>query len=140
MDNNLPQNTGKKYINWLWPEVNTIEDSKNTARYGVIAAGIVSGTTAIFAILSLFGFVIIGPLNIWALLDASLFALIAFGIHKMSRTASLLGLLFYLLEQINVIYTAGGTNWFVLIVLATLFIHGVRGTFAYNKLGKAFGF
>ena len=68
---------------WLWPAVNTLDAAKNTAKQGAIAAAIVAGITALFAILSLFG---VELTSIWALVDAGLFALIAFGIYKMSRS------------------------------------------------------
>ena len=92
-----------------------------------------AGITAIAAILSLFGWEIT---SLGALVDAGLFALIAFGIYKMSRLAAVLGLLLYLWGQLSQILATGKTN-FILVILFTLyFIHGIRGTFAYHKLKK----
>lgn len=65
-----------------------LEAAKNTAKQGGIAAAIVAGITALFAILLLFG---VELTSIWASVDAALFALIAFGIFKFSRVAALEG-------------------------------------------------
>jgi hypothetical protein len=129
MQNNPP--ASKKTTNWFWPPVDSLDAAKEAAKQGAIAAALVAGITAIVAILSLFGLEIT---SLWALVDAALFALIAFGIYKLSRVAAVLGLLLYLWEQISQILITGKTN-IILVVLFTLyFIHAIRGTFAYHKL------
>lgn len=119
MQNNLPAN--KKSTNWFWPPVDSLNAAKEAAKQGAIAAAIVAVITAIAAILSLFGWEIT---SLWALVDAGLFALIAFGIYKMSRLAAVFGLLLYLWGQLSQILATGKTN-FILVILFTLyFIHG----------------
>lgn len=131
MQNNLPAN--QKTKNWFWPPVDSLDAAKEAAKQGAIAAAIVAGITALFAILSLFG---VALTSIWALVDAGLFALIAFGIYKMSRIAAVIGILLYLWGQLSQILATGKTN-FILVFLFTLyFIHAIRGTFAYHKLKK----
>lgn len=130
------QNTpsaSKNPMSGFWPAVNTLEAAKNTAKQGAVSAAIVAVITGIMAILSLFG---VDTVSIWALVDAGLFALIAFGIYKMSRIAAILGLLLYLWGQIGVITSTGNTNVILFILFVLYFIHGIRGTFAYHNLKK----
>ena len=121
----------KNPLSAFWPAVDTLEAAKNTAKQGGIAAAIVAVITAVFAILSLFGVELV---SIWALVDAGLFALIAFGVFKMSRVAAVLGLLIYLWGQINQMLATGKINSILFILFVLYFIHGIRGTFAYHKL------
>jgi hypothetical protein len=125
--------TPKKNTNWYWPPVDTVEAARNTAKQGAIAAAIVSGITALFAILSLVGVEIV---SLWALVDAGLFALIAFGIYKMSRLAAVIGIALYLWGQLNQILATGNSNYILIILFTLYFIHAIRGTFAYHKLKK----
>jgi hypothetical protein len=123
----------KKATNWFWPAVDTIGAAQDAAKLGAYTAAIVAGITALFAILSLFGVEIT---SIWALVDAGLFALIAFGIYKMSRVAAVAGLLLYLWGQLSQLLDSGRTNWFLVFLFTLMFIGGIRGTFAYHKLKK----
>lgn len=129
MQNNPPPN--KKAANWFWPPVDSLNAAKEAAKQGAIAAAIVAGITAIVAILSLFGLEIT---SLWALVDAALFALIAFGIYKLSRVAAVIGLTLYLWEQLSQILATGKTNIFLVVLFTLYFIHAIRGTFAYHKL------
>jgi hypothetical protein len=121
----------KKTTNWFWPAVDTMDAAKEAAKQGAFTAAIVSGITAIFAILSLFG---VGDTSISALTDAGLFALIAFGIYRMSRVAAVVGLLLYLWGQLSQLLDTGRTNWFLVFLFTLMFIGGIRGAFAYHKL------
>lgn len=131
MQNNPP--TNKKISIGLWPPVDTLDTAKSTAKLGAVTAAIVAGVTALFAILSLFG---VEFASIWALVDAGLFALIAFGIYKMSRMAAVLGLLLYLWGQVSQILVTGRTNYILFLLFTLYLVHGIRGTFAYHKLKK----
>gem|GEM_PF-4323823 len=71
-----------------------------------------------------------------ALVDAGLFALIAFGIYKMSRVAAVIGIALYLWGQLNQILATGNSNYILVILFTLYFIHAIRGTFAYHKLKK----
>lgn len=119
---------------WLWPKITDIKSAKDAAKQGVGVAIFVAGVTALFAILSLFG---VEMVTIWALLDAAIFAGIAFAIYKMSRVAAIFGLAFYLWGQVNAIGSTGKVNIFMLMFITFGFINAIRGTFAYHKLLKS---
>ncbi len=116
-------------MNKLFPEITDRETAKKAAGQGVGAAALVSLITAIMAIGGWLG---AGP---GALLDAALFAAIAFGIHKMSRTAAVLGLILYLVERIFAMAKGTGTSGMAMTVMLTIaFIQSVRATFAYHNI------
>ena len=92
MENTPDQKKRAQGFEWLWPNITDIKSAKDAAKQGVGVAIFVAGVTALFAILSLFG---VEMVTIWALLDAAIFAGIAFAIYKMSRVAAIFGLAFY---------------------------------------------
>lgn len=119
--------------NWIWPSIFDKESARQVARQGIWAAVFVASITALFATISLTGTTIV-QVDAWAYIDAVFFALIAFGIYKMSRIASILGLLLYLFERAYMWSTIGpkGLGMAAIIILA--FVNSVRGTFAYHKV------
>lgn len=69
------------------------------------------------------------------ILTVCILSALGFGIFKLSRTAAILALLFYLLDKGFTIYNTGKIP--ALYILYCLFyIHAVRGTFAYYKFNK----
>ena len=117
---------------FLWPSVANSDQAKRACREGFFAAMIVASLTTLLAVSGALGF------NRWALIDAGLFAVIALGIHKLSRTAALIGIGFFLIEQANnftksapalgSIFTAG--------ILFLMFVNGTRGSIAYHRIQK----
>lgn len=120
---------------WYWPDVSDLDGAKDATRYGMWCAMLVSGVTALFAILSSLGIRLMG-ITPAALLDAVIFAAIAYGLFKYSRFAAVAGFGFFLLEKIYAFITTGsilGVGVLGVIILFG-FLNGIRGAFAYQKL------
>ena len=71
-----------------------------------------------------------------ALVDAALFAIVAWGLWKKSRAAAVSGLLLYAIERLYMWSTVGMQNPIVPVLLTLMFINGVRGTFAWKRLAR----
>jgi len=121
---------------WFWPDVSELESAKEAARVGMWCAVFVAGVTTIFALLAIFGTSIMG-IKGQALLDAALFAGIAYGISRYSRFAAVAGFLLYVLEKVYMLATTGSflSVGVLGVIVALGFLNSVRGTFAYWKLG-----
>jgi hypothetical protein len=112
----------------LWMDITDRETARKAAMQGVGAAVLVSVVTAAMA---LGGWLGAGPAS---LIDAALFAAVAFGIYKMSRVAAVFGLVAYLAERVYAMGQGTGSSGIVMAIFLTLaFIHAVRGTFAYHE-------
>jgi hypothetical protein len=128
----------KSARNGLWPAVDTAEQARHAARQGMWAAVIVTAVTAFCVALAMSG---TNPLpqttfDASALVDAALFAAVAWGIHKGSRAAAVAGLVLYLIERAY-FYSQMGVpkaGLFFSMALTLAFLHGVRGTFALHRL------
>jgi len=72
-------------------------------------------------------------LDLWALLDAFIFFLVAIGLYFNSRFAAVAGLTFYLLVRILSIQSTPPSAWFVIIILIIGFVGGIRGAFAHHR-------
>lgn len=120
----------KSFCQGFWPTTFDRETAKKTSRQGFWAAVFVSLFTGVMAWSqpSVFSRV--------TLFDAFLFAMIAFGIYRMSRTAAVAGLVLYILEQASAWMEHGFKNPVIAILLVFCFINGIRGTFAYHELAK----
>lgn len=122
----------------LFPAITSISDAQTVGRQGTWAACFVAGTTAIVALASIFGMLPKEfPINGWSLIDAALYAIIAWGIYQRSRIAALMGLIVYCLERIYMQITLGasfGAGIFVTLIIIFAFINSVRGTFAYHRM------
>jgi hypothetical protein len=122
---------------WYWPDLSDIDGAKDASRLGMWCAVIVAGITGLFALLALAGTSLMGvrPLS---LVDAALFAGIAFGIHKYSRFAAVAGFALFLIEKIYQVIQQGPLGAGVLgIVFLIGFLNAMRGTFAYHKFVAA---
>jgi hypothetical protein len=129
----------KKRTNLFWPDVETIEGAKWATRQAFWAAIFCVGVTLFFVVLSLFGVEIIKGFGVSSLIDAALFAAIAFGLRRKSRFAAVAGLVLYLAERAYSWTETGsiGGNPALAIVLILGFVAGVRGAFAYQRLVRA---
>lgn len=130
-----------KLWNWCWPDVSNQENALRAIKKSFWVAVFVSFTLAALVVptalrVSFPGF------SPWALIDVGVFSLVAVGIHKKSRVASVAAVLLYLSEAV---YDGSGTvlisltNLIALIfVLASVqtLVHGVRGALAYQRLRK----
>ena len=117
-----------KWRESFWPSVDTAEGAALAAKQGFWAAVACAVVTAALALLSIMGF------DSGALVDAALFAIIAWGLWKKSRAAAVCGLLLYVVERLYMWSTVGMQNPIVPVLLTLFFINGVRGTFAWKRL------
>lgn len=128
--------------NWAWPEI-TDEDSARSASH--VAGGwaaFVAGLTTLLAVGSI---VTSGPvmgITGSSLVDAGLFAAVAWRTWVGSRAWAVTGLALYSLEIVwNVVTHPPGIGIFTILVLIGL-VNGVRGTFKlhqYEELRKQRG-
>jgi hypothetical protein len=130
-----PEVSPRKEGNKFFPQVTDLESAADAAKQGVWAAGVIAAVTTTIALIALVtGTSIIG-LDGLALLDGSAFALIAWGIHRKSRVASVSGLLLYLFELIAAMADGQGMSGGVTIIFFVIaFGNSIRGTFAYHRL------
>ncbi len=129
--------------NSFLPQIATLSDAQKVGRQGTWAACFVAGLTALVAVAALSGILPPGfPISGWALVDAALFGVIAWGIYRMSRVAAVAGLVVYILERIYMQSALGakaGAGIVVTILIILAFINAVRGTFAYHRMKTADG-
>ena len=124
-------NRNKKFS--FWPAVGDEQAAVLAARQGFHAAVYCSIVTAIFAVLGGFGFKIM-DFDLWNLTDAALMALLAFGIRRMSRTAAVIAVLYYVAGRIDLWAEYGSQNPVIAGIFVLMFLSAVRGTFAYHRL------
>lgn len=141
-----PTNTEEEYMQhvkkersvkeWIMPTIEDQLSAKKVARNGVWAAAFCAAATILVVGLNAAGADILA-LDHWALVDAALFIAIAVGIHRMSRTAAVAGLLLYLLERVYMIENLGNPGTIIqVLVLTLMFISSVRATFLYHRLTR----
>ena len=123
--------TKRDYWAQFWPPVVDEASARAVARQAMWASLIVAGITAVVSQMQVLG------LNNWALVDVALFALIAYGIYRMSRVSAILGLLLFIVERVLMFQTSGRTGGLVALALLVAFIHGVRGTFGFHRLRQS---
>jgi len=123
---------------WYWPDVSDLDGAKLAVRNGMWYAVFVAGVTALFAFLALAGVKFMG-IKADALLDAALFAGIAYGLSRYSRIAAVAGFALFVLEKIYMLVTTGKVMSVGIlgVIIALGFLNAVRGAFAYAKLGGA---
>lgn len=118
------------YAFW-WPEIRDEATARTAAKN---AAGAAAFCAVITAVIAYFGWL---RVTREAMIDAVLFAVIGWGIYKMSRVAAVAGLVLYVFERIYAVIQPGAhSNVFSMIIFTALFIGGVRGTFYFHKLRK----
>lgn len=100
------------------------------------AAAFVGATTAIVAFASLTGVQPVPGMtvNLLALIDALLFASVAWGIRRHSRLAALAGLALFGLEKLMAPPPSSLIAWGVAVGLIACFTAGVVGVFAHHRL------
>ncbi len=130
----LLQSSTEKKGNRIFPQVTDLQSAEDAAKQGVWAAGIVAVVTTSIALISLAtGTSVIG-LDGFAILDGVLFGLIAWGIHRKSRVASISGLSLYLLELLSAVAEGEGVRGGITVIFFVIaFGNSIRGTFAYYK-------
>lgn len=121
--------------NWYWPDVSDLDGAKSAARYGMWCAIFVACVTTFVVFLGSFGVSIFG-VKTSALLDALLFAGIAYGLSRYSRFAAVAGFALFVLEKIYMLLHTGNilSVGVVGVLIALGLFNSIRGTFAYYKL------
>ena len=124
-----------KNRNWYWPDVSDLDGAKAAARYGMWCAIFVACVTTFVVFLGSFGVSIFG-VKTSALLDALLFAGIAYGLSRYSRFAAVAGFALFVLEKIYMLLHTGNilSVGVVGVLIALGLFNSIRGTFAYDKL------
>jgi hypothetical protein len=123
---------------WYWPDVSDIDGARDATRYGMWCAILVAGVTALLSLLAFSGTRIMGVTPV-SLIDAAIFAAIAFGLSRYSRFAAVAGFTLYLIEKIYAFVVTGSVLGVGVLGIVILFgfLNGMRGAFAYQKLSAA---
>jgi len=127
----------KKILSGIWPEIYDIESAKKAMKHGIYACGFIAIVTIGAAFSSLYGykFLDIAP---EAIIDGLLVIFIGLGIYRKSRTASILGISFYVIQRLYMWSHHGGPKNIVMaIIIMLMFIASVRGTYFYHELRKS---
>lgn len=101
---------------------------------GFGAAVFVAVVTTIVAFASLTGVQAVpgATVNLLALIDAAVFAAVAWGIRRHSRLAAVAGLALFVLEKVGTPPPNPG-GWLVAAVLLGCFVAGVVGVFSHHR-------
>jgi hypothetical protein len=121
-----------------WAEIKDASTAKDAVHRAAGVSALIAAITALLAILSLVYKKPILGLDGLALVDAGLFAIVAWRIHKISRTWAVIGLMLYLLEvgERLVNHPSGAVGFFLTIIFILAFIGGIRGAFAFHRYNR----
>jgi hypothetical protein len=123
---------------WYWPTIEDESSAEHATKAAVGVSGFIAALTALIAVLSIIYHKPILGLDAWGLIDAAIFALIAWRISKLSRAWAIVGLVMYLLEVGYKLVTNPSAALGVLTIIITLtYINAIRGAFAYHRYRKA---
>jgi hypothetical protein len=119
--------------NWAWPEIIDEDSARDAAHMAGGWAAVVAGLTAILAIVSMVGGVSIMGIRSLSLIDAALFAIVAWQTWRGSRAFAVAGLSLYSVGVLyNIVTHPPGVGVLTIIIMLAL-INGVRGTFGLHK-------
>ena len=116
---------------WILPSISDEQSARKVSRQGVWACGFVALITTLLAVLSHLG-QSTHQMSLWALLDAVIFAGVGWGIYRLSRIASIGGLLFFVFEKVFMWIDNGISPNALSLVVVFAFINAIRGTFAFH--------
>jgi hypothetical protein len=123
---------------WYWPTIEDESSAEQATKAAVGVSGFIAALTALLAVLSIFYHKPIIGLDGLGLIDATIFALIAWRISKLSRTWAVVGLLMYLLEiGYKLATNPSGALGVLTIIFILTYINAIRGAFAYHRFRKA---
>ena len=125
----------KAVSNWkrgFWPDITDLASARKTGRFGAWAAFTVAAVTSFVVLLGQFGIEVMN-IDTWAMVDATLAAGLGLGIWRMSRVCAITMLLLYILQRITEWSEFGFRNPLMPVILGTLLLNGIRGTFAYHR-------
>jgi hypothetical protein len=117
----------------ILPSITDKLSAKKAAKHGIWASLFCSCTTILVVFINAIGLKIL-EVSYLALIDAVIFGIIAFGIYKMSRSAAIIGLVYYLYGRISMYIIEGSLGKpYYIIIFIIMFINSIRGTFLYHK-------
>jgi len=117
-----------------WPNIVDLKTAELASKQGVWAAGVLAVVITTLSLIVLATGTSVAGVEGAAIIDALVFGLVAWGINRKSRTASVLGFSFYLLQQLlSVLDGEGITGGITVIFFVIAFGNSIRGTFAYHK-------
>jgi len=119
----------------LWPTICDEQAAILAARQGFHAAVFCSVVTAVVAVLGGLGFKIVG-FDLGCLIDAGFMGLLALGIHRMSRAAAVIALLYYVAGRIDLWPQYGFQAPVMVAIIGLMFLSSVRGTFAFHRFQR----
>jgi hypothetical protein len=123
---------------WYWPTIDDKSSAEHATKSAVGVSGFIAAVTALAAVLSIVYHKPILSLDGWGLVDAVIFALIAWRISKVSRTWAIVGLLMYLFEVgYKLVTSPSGALGVLTIIFILTYINAIRGAFAYHRYRKA---
>jgi len=131
----IPMSEDGQHRYSLWPTIRDRQTARLAGRQGFHAAVFCSVVTAGLAVLGGLGFKIMG-FDLWCLIDAGLMGLLALGIHRMSRTAALIALLYYVAGRIDLWSQYGLQAPVMVAIIGLMFLSSVRGTFAFHRFQR----
>ena len=121
-------------LGWAWPEISDKASARKAVKEGFWGAIFVVACDVAIAIYTLsVGAKFAGHYDAWVLVDAALFAIIAWRIWRNSRAWAVVGLILMLLEIEDKLRNASSTFGLVTVLLLLAFVNAVRGAFAFHK-------
>jgi len=129
---------GKHGYYWIWPAISDLPNATRASDGAFWAAIFVAGVTAGFATFALVSGKQLASIDASAYLDAAAFGFIAWRIKKRSRAFAVIGLAMFLFEKAVQIAQnpSAGSGFFMALILALLFIGGIRGNFAIHTFSS----
>ena len=91
--------SGEPNVFNFWSKIKSIDEAKEFARAGFLAALICAGVPFTLALFSFAGIVLLPGFDAFALIDVMLFAGLGWGIFRYSRICAVLALILYVAEQ-----------------------------------------
>jgi hypothetical protein len=120
---------------WLWPTITNPSGAENAVNIGVGAALLIAILHAGLTVAGLFNEASASGTDASGMIDASLFALVAWRVSKFSFVWAIAGLVLYLLEVLSgLISSAQDTVGIVTVFIVLAFIGAVRGTYFLRSL------
>ncbi len=119
---------------WFWPTIEDESSAEAATKSAVGVSGFIAAVTALLSILSVVYHKSIGGVDGWGLIDALIFLVIAWRIHKMSRAWAIVGIVMYLFEVgYKLVTSPSGALGVLTIIFILSYIGAIRGAFAYHK-------
>lgn len=122
-----------------WPAITDGKTARDATMQGVGAAVFVASVTGLISILSIVLKHPVLGIDALGLVDAGLFAVIAWRIFRMSRSWALVGLLLYVGEAATRVKNGFVSipGLFVVFILIAGFSNGVGGVFGFHRFEKS---